>query len=532
MAFRIGNPLGDRKASLVWSPENLRLAAGMVFMIGVFAYALLLTRGIPTLTPQGLLLLVASAVVGAYMAMNIGANDVANNLGPAVGSRAITLGWAIVIAAVFEALGAIIAGGEVVGTIKGGIIDPAEIEQVSEFAWLMFSALLAGALWLNLATALGAPVSTTHSIIGAVMGAGIAAGGWALVNWATIGQIVASWLISPLMGGLIAATILYVIKRKITYRSAMHQAAGQVVPWLVALMAWAFATFMLIKGLGDLYRLPVVQAAPVGAVVALAAFLAVRGPIRRSAATLENTKGAVNRLFTVPLIFAAALLSFAHGANDVANAIGPLAAIYEAIKTDEIATRAATPMWILILGAVGLAAGLALYGSKLIRTVGREITELDRMRAFSIALAAAITVIIAAQLGMPISTTHVTIGALFGVGFLREYLKTNYAKMEQTIIAGHEGEERAKVEAYLHRFEAAPIEEKRRMLADIKARSPGIPEAPLFAKKERKAMKKVVKQQLVKRSLVFRIVAAWIITVPATAVLAALLFKLIILLGG
>lgn len=518
--------------SVVWSQEYLRLTAGLIFMIGVFVFALLQTRGIPALTPQGLLLLVSSAIVGAYMAMNIGANDVANNLGPAVGSGAISLGGAILIAAVFEAMGAIIAGGEVVGTIKGGIIDPDGVEQVSHFAWLMFSALLAGALWLNLATALGAPVSTTHSIIGAVMGAGIAAGGWGLVNWVTIGQIVASWIISPMMGGLIAAGFLYIIKRNITYQIEKHHAAGQVVPWLVAVMAWAFVTFMLIKGLGDIYRLPVDRAALVGLVVAALVFLTLRGPIKRSARALDNSKEGVNELFTVPLIFAAALLSFAHGANDVANAVGPLAAIYEAIQTGEIASRAATPMWILVLGALGLAAGLALYGSKLIRTVGKEITELDRMRAFSIALAAAITVIIAAQLGMPVSTTHVTIGALFGVGFLREYLKMNYARMEQTIIAGHEGEERAKVEDYLRRFEAATVIEKQRMLADMKARAKDSPEETLFAKKERKAMKKAYEKQLVKRSLVFRIVAAWIVTVPATALLAALLFKTIILLGG
>ena len=531
MTFGTEIPKGSRR-KLIWSQEYLRLTAGLVFMIGVFVYALLQTRGIPALTPQGLLLLVSSAIVGAYMAMNIGANDVANNLGPAVGSGAITLGGAIAIAAVFEAMGAIVAGGNVVGTIKGGIIDPEGITRASDFAWLMFSALLAGALWLNLATALGAPVSTTHSIIGAVMGAGIAAGGWSLVNWGTIGQIVASWVISPLMGGLIAAFFLYVIKRKITYRKEMNKAAGRVVPWLVGIMAWAFATFMLIKGLGDIYRLPVDRAALVGLGFGILVLALLRGVIHRHAQHLENSKDGVNQLFTLPLVFAAALLSFAHGANDVANAVGPLAAIYEATQSGDIASRAATPLWILVLGALGLAAGLALYGSKLIKTVGREITEIDRMRAFSIALAAAITVIIAAQLGMPVSTTHVTIGALFGVGFLREYLKMNYAKMEQTIIAGHEGEDRAKVEAYLHRFEDAPVSEKQQMLQEMKSRARESPEATLFAKKERKAMQKAYKKQLVKRSLVFRIVAAWIITVPATALLAAGLFKLVMLLGG
>lgn len=514
--------------TLVWLPEYLRLAIALLFMIGVFAYALLQTSGIPTISPQGLLLLVSSAIVGAYMAMNIGANDVANNLGPAVGSGAIGLGGAILIAAIFEALGAIIAGGAVVGTIKGGIIDPSQVEDAAVFAWLMFSALLAGALWLNLATALGAPVSTTHSIIGAVMGAGIAAGGWSLVNWATIGQIVSSWVISPLMGGVIAALFLYLIKRKITYQAQMNQAAGKVVPWLIAIMAWAFTTFMLIKGLGDIYRLPVERAALIGLGIAFLILLVLRDPVRRVAWELPNNKSGVNRLFTVPLIFAAAMLSFAHGANDVANAIGPLAAIYEAVESGVIASRAPTPLWILVLGALGLAFGLALYGSKLIRTVGKEITELDRMRAFSIALASAITVIIAAHLGMPVSTTHVTIGALFGVGFLREYLKSNYAHMERVIIAGHEGEDREKVEFYLKRFEAAPVDEKQRMLAQMKARSVDSEETPSLDKKERKTIRKAYRKHLVKRSLMLRIVAAWIITVPATALLAALLFYIIL----
>ncbi|BCO30897.1 putative phosphate permease [Thiohalobacter sp. COW1] len=517
----------NTKVAAIRSPEYFRLTAGLVFMIGVFAFGIWHAGHLPTLSGTGLLLLVASAIVGAYMAMNIGANDVANNMGPAVGSKAVSMGWAIVIAAVFEALGAIIAGGEVVSTIKGGIIDPAQIPQVSDFAWLMLAALLGAALWLNLATALGAPVSTTHSIIGAVMGAGVAAGGWGLVNWVTIGKIVASWVISPLLGGVIAVAILYFIKRSITYRRDMSQAAGRIMPWLVALMAWAFTTFMLIKGLGAILRLPIGQAVGVGLVVAAVVFALIRTPLRRAAAAGSNDKKAVNQLFTWPLVFAAALLSFAHGANDVANAIGPLAAIYETIRTGEVAGKAPAPLWILVLGALGLAAGLALYGSKLIRTVGKEITELDRMRAFAIALSATLTVILAAQLGMPVSTTHVTIGALFGVGFLREYLKTNYAKMEKIIHAGHKGSDLDAVEAYMKAFEMAPVAEKRVMLAEMKRRAKANdPDALVFAKKERKAMKKAYKSELVKRSMVLRIVAAWVITVPATAVLAALLFRI------
>ncbi|MBQ0918418.1 inorganic phosphate transporter [Hydrogenophaga aromaticivorans] len=509
--------------------DALQLASAIGFLLLVGLYASLTGANVLGLSSTAVWLLIISAVVGGYMAMNIGANDVANNMGPAVGSGAMTMGWAIVVAAVFEAMGAIVAGGEVVGTIKGGIIDSKQITDATLFAWVMFAALLAGALWLHLATAIGAPVSTTHSIIGAVMGAGIAAGGWGLVNWGTIGSIVMSWVISPLSGGAVAAAFLYLIKRSITYRNEMTEAASRVVPWLIALMAWAFCTYMLLKGLGQLVKVDFWVAVISGAGFGGVAWALVRKPIARTAMRQDNSKEGVNRLFIWPLVCSAALLSFAHGANDVANAVGPLAAIYEAVKAGEIATKAATPLWVMVLGALGLAAGLALYGARLIRTVGKEITELDNMRAYSIAMSATLTVIVASQMGMPVSTTHISIGAVFGVGFLRELLKVNYAKMEAVVFAGHQGEDRAEVEAYLQRFEAAEVQEKKRMLADMKrrARLHEAAEGAVFAKKEQKALKKAYKKELVKRSAVLRIVAAWIVTVPATAVLAAILFHLV-----
>ncbi|HEX5739672.1 MAG TPA: anion permease [Hydrogenophaga sp.] len=519
----------SRSRFVVRHQEALQLGAAVFFLIMVGVYASLTGASTVGLTSSAVWLLIVAAGVGAYMAMNIGANDVANNMGPSVGSGAMTMGWAIVVAAVFEALGAIVAGGEVVGTIKGGIIDPAQIGDATTFAWVMFAALLAGALWLNLATAVGAPVSTTHSIIGAVMGAGIAAGGWGLVNWNTIGAIVMSWVISPLMGGALAAGFLYLIKRSVTYRSEKTDAAGRVVPVLIALMVWAYTTYMLLKGLGQIVKIAFPVAMLAGAGVAVVVWWFIHKPLGRLALRQDNSKQGVNRLFTWPLICSAALLSFAHGANDVANAIGPLAAIYEAVKSGAIASKAATPLWIMVLGAMGLAVGLALYGAKLIRTVGKEITELDNMRAYSIAMAATLTVIVASQFGMPVSTTHITIGAVFGVGFLRELLKVNYAKMEAVVFAGHQGADRAEVEAYLHRFEAAEVQEKKQMLADMKRRAKlrESAEGAVFAKKEQKALKKAIKKEIVKRSVVMRIVAAWIITVPATAVLAAILYQIV-----
>ncbi len=470
-------------------------------------------------------LMVAAAMIGGYMAMNIGANDVANNVGPAVGSHAITLTGAIVIAAFFEAGGALIAGGDVVGTIKSGIIDPDLIADRNTFIWLMIAALLAAAVWLNFATAVGAPVSTTHSIVGGVLGAGIAAAGWNVADWSVVGQIAASWVISPVLGGLIAAGFLYVIKRTITYKRDVLGAANRMVPVLVAIMAWAFATYLMLKGVKKIVAVSFPVAVLIGVVVACAVFLIMRPYITRMTTKLENHKASVNELFTVPLIFAAALLSFAHGANDVANAVGPLAGINEAIVGGGgVTAKAAIPLWVMAVGAIGISLGLALYGPKLIRTVGSEITELDKMRAFCIAMAAAITVIIASQLGLPVSSTHIAVGGVFGVGFLREYIKSSYTRMLNDIREHHTGRDSSEVEAFLARFEEADVAMKGEMLRGMKAQAAG---DRLLGKQERRGLGRVHRVELVRRNLLLRIAAAWIITVPLAATLAAMFFFMI-----
>lgn len=511
--------------------DALQLGAALLFLVlvGVCAYVM---GGPPAgLTLSASWLLVVATVVGVYMAMNIGANDVANNMGPAVGSGAMTMGAALAVAALFEALGAIVAGGEVVNTIKSGIVDASQFTDADTYVHVMLAALLAAALWLNLATALGAPVSTTHSIIGAIMGAGIAAGGWGLINWHNVGSIALSWVVSPLMGGALAAGFLYVIKRSVTYRSDRTAAARRVVPLLIALMVWAYTAYMLLKGMGRLVTIGFLEALLAGAVLALVVWWVTRKSIARLASRQRSGKDGVNRLFTWPLVCSAALLSFAHGANDVANAVGPLAGIYEALQDGAVAGTAVSPLWILVIGALGLSVGLVLYGAKLIRTVGREITELDNMRAYAIAMAVAITVIAASQLGIPVSTTHIAIGGVFGVGFLRELLKVNYARMEEVVFAGHQGEDHAAVRAYLARFEAAEVGEKKRMLEDMKRRTrqraAAHTESAVLDKSELKALKKVYKKEIVKRSAVMRIVAAWIVTVPASALLAAVLFYVV-----
>jgi len=500
--------------------RSVSFGIAIVFLIGVAAYAKL-TLG----DAAGVGFVVFAAIIGAYMAMNIGANDVANNVGPAVGSGAITLLGALAIAGVFEAMGAIIAGGEVVSTIRSGIIDPEMIANPETFLWVMLAALLAAAIWINLATAMGAPVSTTHSIVGAVAGAGIAAAGFAIANWDVIGRIVMSWVISPAMGAGIAALLLYAIKRTITYQSDLKAAARRWVPVLVAFMGGVFGVYMMLKGFSRIMKVDPHTALIVGVVVALLTYALVSALLARIG-EVGNSKVGVNRLFNIPLIFAAALLSFAHGSNDVANAIGPLAAIVEVTRTGgaEIAQAAPIPLWVLVIGALGLAVGLWLFGARVIRTIGSEITEMDQIRAYCIAMSATITVLIASELGLPVSTTHVAVGAVMGVGFLREYLKTNYDKILAEIQEHHEDGDRESLDRFMRAFKAANIQERGVMLRELKEKSRKRAEETGISKRERKSIRKLYRAELVKRSLVIRIVAAWVITVPSTALIAAFLF--------
>lgn len=500
--------------------DQVRLGIGLLFILSVMLYAASQSVG------EVSIMLVMAAMVGGYMAMNIGANDVANNVGPAVGARALTLGSALVIAAIFEAAGAIIAGGEVVGTIRNGIIDPNLIPDTDTFVWIMMSALIAGALWLNIATAVGAPVSTTHSIVGAVLGGGIAASGFDIVNWGTMGGIAASWVVSPVLGGIVAAAFLYLIKRSITYKADMMGAARQVVPWLVAAMAMVFSVYLSQKGLKQIVKVSLLQAAMIGAIVAVGVFALVRWQVKQPKNLLLEGKQGVNSLFTVPLIFAAALLSFAHGSNDVANAIGPLAAIVDVYTAHpgQFGTSASIPLWVMMIGALGIAIGLALFGPKVIRTIGSGITELDQMRAFCIAMAATLTVIIASQMGLPVSSTHIAVGGVFGVGFLREYLKKNYDRMVSEIKEHHPEDDQLAIDAFLQRFSNADIQQKGVMLRDLKALSKANEDPAHFSKGERKHLKRVYRKELVKRSQIMRIVSAWVITVPATALMAGMIF--------
>jgi len=432
---------------------------------------------------ENIIIFVAAAIIGGYMALNIGANDVANNMGPAVGGKVLSVAAAVLIAAICESAGALLAGGDVVQTVAKGIINPADDISVDEFRNLMLSALLAAALWVNLATFLNAPVSTTHSIVGGVMGAGIAAAGFGLVNWITMSKIAASWVISPVFGGLIAALLLFFIQVKIVNVSDRRQAARKWVPILIALMASAFAAYMALKGLKKIWKPSSMEVAGYCSAVFFAAWVLSKPYIAKKAEEISNKKKDIYTLFNLPLIIGVSLLCFAHGANDVANAVGPLAALVSTFSDTGIAAEVTIPFWIMIIGAIGLALGLLLFGPKLIITVGEKITRLNAPRAYCVALASAITVLIATALGLPVSSTHIAIGAIFGIGFLREYLEN----------------------------------------PDKKRLKPG----HMLNQTSLDAFKNVnirLRRKLVRRKFVLTIGAAWVITVPASAMLAGMLF--------
>jgi PiT family inorganic phosphate transporter len=525
--------------------ELARIGFALFFLVGVLAYSFATSGGVPNH-----LFLAIAAVFGGYMAMNIGANDVANNVGPAVGSKALTMGGAIVIAVIFEAGGAFIAGGDVVSTIKNGIIDINGFGgDTDSFLWAMMAALLAAALWLNVATMAKAPVSTTHSIVGGVMGAGIAAAGFDIVNWATMAKIASSWVISPLIGGIVAAGFLLAIKKTIIFREDKISASYIWVPYYVAFMAWAFVTYLVLKALKTIWpnilslsndwmfftvevtnKPSFTTAALLGVVVAIIVYFMVKRSLKAKLHRLSNDRASVNVLFTIPLIFAAALLSFAHGANDVANAIGPLAAINDAVMTGGITEKAGIPFWVMGVGAFGIAIGLALYGPRLIKTVGSEITELDQMRAFSVAMAAAVTVIIASQLGLPVSSTHIAIGGVFGVGFLREWLDSTIS-IESEIEHDKEDLESEKRRHNALKNELKDLRKKAikstedyRRITELYAAIDEEKDAIRLVKKE---LKRDEKTLYVKRDAIKKIVTAWVITVPAAAVLAAMVFYMI-----
>lgn len=373
---------------------------------------------------EGILLILALCF-GLYMAWGIGANDVANAMATSVGSKALTVKHAIIIAGIFEFLGAFLAGGEVTSTIRKGIIDSGMIDDASVMVFGMLASLLAAAVWLTVASRFGWPVSTTHSIVGAIVGFAIVSVGVDAVYWSKLGTIAASWVISPLLSGIIAFFLITSVQKLIFEREDPEKEARRFVPFYIFLTAVIIALVTFLKGLKHVGLEVTPGQAILGSLaIALAVTFIGIGFIRRLPAVpkqeLEDSAFAnVEKVFVVLMVVTACAMAFAHGSNDVANAIGPVAAIVSIVNTGEIGQKSPVPVYVLLLGAVGIVVGLATFGRRVMAMVGNRITELTPSRGFAATLAAATTVVVASATGLPISTTHTLVGAVLGVGIAR-----------------------------------------------------------------------------------------------------------------
>lgn len=377
----------------------------------------------------GHILLLLACIFGFFMAWGIGANDVANAMGTSVGSKALTVKQAILIAMVFEFAGAYLAGGEVTATIRAGIIDASLLEETPELlVFGMMASLLSAGTWLMIASIKGWPVSTTHTIVGAIVGFAAVGVSVDSVQWGKVVEIASSWVFSPVLAGIIAFGLFRSVQILILTRDDPFTRAKRYIPLYMFAVGFLISMITLTKGLHHVFRdagmhlsfgRALVFAALIGLVVAgIGRFFLSR--IRRdTVAEQSNRFASVEKVFSVLMVFTACSMAFAHGSNDVANAVGPLAAIYSALEMGTVAAQTAMPNWILLLGGVGIVVGLATYGYRVMVTIGHKITELTPSRGFAAELAAAATVVLATGVGMPVSTTHTLVGAVLGVGMAR-----------------------------------------------------------------------------------------------------------------
>ncbi|KVX00260.1 inorganic phosphate transporter [Shewanella frigidimarina] len=397
---------------------------------------------VDVLVTNGPMLIMIAAAFGFLMAWGIGANDVANAMGTSVGSNAITIKQAIIIAMIFEFAGAFLAGGEVTSTIRKGIIDASYFTDVPELlVYGMIASLLAAGIWLVVASALGWPVSTTHSIIGAIVGFAAVGVSADAVEWGKVGGIVGSWVVTPAISGFIAYIIFQSVQKLIFNTDDPLASAKRYVPFYMALAGFVMSLVTITKGLKhvgvnfstvEAYMLAIVVAAAVG----LIGKVAISRLKMSDKADLKTQYGNVEKVFAILMVVTACCMAFAHGSNDVANAIGPLAAVVSVVESGGvIGAKAVLAWWILPLGAVGIVLGLAIFGQRVMQTIGKNITHLTPSRGFAAELAAASTVVIASGTGLPISTTQTLVGAVLGVGMARGIAAINIGVVRNIVVS-------------------------------------------------------------------------------------------------
>ena len=390
----------------------------------------------------GSFFLITGCVFGFFMAWGIGANDVANAMGTSVGARALTLFQAILVACIFEFAGAYLAGGEVTSTIRKGIIDPTILSGSPDLlVYGMLSALLAAGTWLSIASYFGWPVSTTHSIVGSIVGFAAVGIGFNAVEWDKVTTIVSSWVVSPLLAGTLSFLIFKSVQILILNTNDPFANAKKYVPGYMFLVGFVMAMVTFLKGLQHIglnlsFQESLFASLVIGLLVAVLGSAFLKGIQNTSTQRGGVIFDGVERVFGVLMVFTACSMAFAHGSNDVANAVGPLAAVVSVVETGgEIAVKSSMPWWILLLGASGIVAGLVMLGYRVIETVGRNITELTPSRGFAAELAAAMTVVLASGTGLPISTTHTLVGAVLGVGLARGLSSVNAGVVGRIILS-------------------------------------------------------------------------------------------------
>ena len=370
------------------------------------------------------IILAVATLVGLYMAANIGANDLANAMGTSVGSGALTLNRAVIISIVANLLGAVLAGGYVTNTISKGMINPDLLAHTPDKLMLgMFAALVASGIWVHLATVLGMPVSTTHSIVGAVVGFGMVSVGVGAISWGKVITIVLSWVVSPLSGAIIAGGIYYFIRERILRSDSPEKQAMRWSPFLIGSVLVVIILSLIFKGLKNLhlnlgFGQTLAIALPCAALGGLVGRLWLKYLLRRDEQA-EDQSTPLQAFFAHLQVMTACYVAFAHGANDVANAVGPLAAIFSVVKTKTVVMQVEVPVWMLAIGGIAVGGGLFAFGSKVIQTIGGKITEVTPVRGFCAEFGAATTILVCSRLGLPVSTTHVLVGAVVGVGFMR-----------------------------------------------------------------------------------------------------------------
>lgn len=381
------------------------------------------------ITEYNSILLILVCCFGFFMAWGVGANDVANAMGTSVGSKALTVKQAIIIAMIFEFAGAYLAGGEVTKTIRKGLVDADLFAANPELlVFGMMASLLAAGTWLLVASMRGWPVSTTHSIIGAIVGFAAVGIGMEAVKWGKVGSVVASWIIAPVLAGTISFILFKSVQKLILTKRDPFTEAKKYIPIYMFGVGFLIAMVTILKGLKHVFKShdisfsfgeAALYAAGVGIIVAIFGKLLLNRVKRDEQADEKNRFASVEKVFAVLMIFTACAMAFAHGSNDVANAVGPLAAVYSVLSTGAVAAKAAMPGWILLLGGIGIVVGLATFGFKVMATIGKKITELTPSRGFAAELGAAGTVVVASGTGLPVSTTQILVGAVLGVGLAR-----------------------------------------------------------------------------------------------------------------